>query len=71
MRYPPPPPKGHMMNKINYNIWEDIASITERSGTIRNRQVDPKKIEKVEAMRKVILGCSSDGGEIGSTGRNR
>ena len=47
-------------NKINYNVWEDIAPLK-----IRDRREDPKKIE---AIRKVILGCSSDGGEIGSTG---
>ena len=43
-------------NKINYNVWEDIAPLK-----IRDRREDPKKIE---AIRKVILGCSSDGGEI-------
>ena len=43
-------------NKINYNVWEDIAPLK-----IRDRQEDSKKIE---AIRKVILGCSSDGGDI-------
>ena len=47
-------------NKINYNVWEDIAPLK-----IRDRREDPKKIETI---RKVILGGSSDGGETGSTG---
>jgi len=70
VQFPPPPPKGHLMNKIdeyknkiNYDVWEDVAPLK-----IRDRQEDPKRIE---AIRKVILECSSDGGELGSTGRDR
>ena len=67
MQYPPPPPKGHLMNKIDdykskmrWDAWEDIMPIKQR--------VPRDETEKINAIRNVILDkCSSDGGETGST----
>jgi len=65
VQYPPPPPKGHLMNKIDdykskmrWDAWEDIMPIKQR--------VPRDETEKINAIRNAILDkCSSDGGETG------
>ena len=52
MQYPPPPPKGHLMNKIDeykskirWDAWEDVTSIKQPRD----------ETEKINAIRNVIL----------------